>query len=97
MYVWSKRLVLGLLVAFGLALGLFLTQGQDGEDGALQKHMAHWILLNYAGLSICLFVWMIDQTRVRGKNVWFWLLPFLVAPLPTLMALVLFLQRRMKG
>jgi hypothetical protein len=97
MYVWSKRLVIGLLIAFGLALGVFLTQGHDGEDGVLQKQMVPWIILNYAGLLIWLFVWMIDQTRVRGKKVWFWLLPFLVAPLPTLMALVLFLQRRMKG
>jgi hypothetical protein len=44
-----------------------------------------------------IFVWMIDQTRVRGKNLWVWLLPFLVAPLPTLMALVLFLQRKVKA
>lgn len=97
MYVWSKPLVIGLLVAFGLALGLLLTQGQDEEDGVLQKHMVHWIILNYAGLLIWLFVWMIDQARVRGKNVWIWLLPFLAAPLPTLMVLVLFLQRRMKA
>jgi hypothetical protein len=95
MYVWSKRLIIGLLAAFGLALGLLLIQDQDGEASVLQQHMMHWIILNYAGLVIWLFVWMIDQTRVRGKNVWIWLIPFLVAPVPTLMALVLFLQRRM--
>ena len=97
MYVWSKRLVIGLLAAFGLALGLLLIQDQDGEASVLQQHTMNWIILNYAGLVIWLFVWMIDQTRVRGKNVWIWLIPFLVAPLPTLMALVLFLQRRMKA
>ena len=97
MYVWRKRLVIGLLAAFGLTLGLLLTQDQNGEASVLQQHTMNWIILNYTGLVIWLFVWMIDQTRVRGKNVWIWLIPFLVAPLPTLMALVLFLQRRMKA
>ncbi|MDF0676935.1 MAG: hypothetical protein P0120_21755 [Nitrospira sp.] len=97
MYVWSKRLVIGLLAAFGLAFGLSFIQVHAGEEGALQKLVTRWIVLNYTGLVIWLFVWMIDQTRVRGKNVWLWLLPFLVAPLPTLMALVLFLQRRIKA
>ena len=26
-----------------------------------------WIILNYIGLLVWLFVWMIDQTRVRGR------------------------------
>ncbi len=96
MYVWSKRLVIGLLAVFGIALGVSFTQIPAGEEGTLHQHTLHWIVLNYIGLMVWLFVWMIDQTRVRGKNVWIWLVPFLVAPLPTLMALVLFLQRRMK-
>ena len=37
MYVWSKRLVIGLLAAFGLALGLLLIQDQDGEASVLQQ------------------------------------------------------------
>lgn len=97
MYVWSKRLVIGLLAAFVLALVVFLTQGQQGEASALKIHTTTWIILNYVGLVLWVFVWMIDQTRMRGKNVWVWLLPFLLAPLPTLMALILFLQRRMKA
>ena len=97
MYVWSKRLVIGLLAVFVLLLTVFLTQGQVGEDGALIKHTTRWIILNYVGLVLWIFVWMIDQTRMRGKNVWLWLLPFLLAPLPTLMVLILFLQRRMKA
>jgi cytochrome bd-type quinol oxidase subunit 2 len=96
MYVWSKRLVIGLLATFVLALVVFLTQGQQGEERALNFHMTSWIILNYVGLVLWIFVWMIDQTRMRGKNVWLWLLPFLLAPLPTLMVLILFLQRRMK-
>lgn len=97
MYVWSKRLVIGLLAAFVLGLVVFLTQGQLGEDDALKMLTTSWIILNYVGLVLWIFVWMIDQTRMRGKNVWVWLLPFFLAPLPTLMALILFLQRRMKA
>ena len=97
MYVWSKRLAIGLLAAFVLAFTVFLTQGQMGEESWLKMHTAWWIILNYVGLVLWVFVWMIDQTRMRGKNVWVWLLPFLLAPLPTLMVLILFLQRRMKA
>ena len=97
MYVWSKRLVIGLLAAFVLMLGLFLTQGQVGEESILKFLTTRWIILNYVGLVLWIFVWMIDQTRMRGKNVWVWLLPFFLAPLPTLMVLVLFLQRRTKA
>lgn len=97
MYVWSKRLVIGLLAVFVLALVVFLTQGQQGEASALKIHATSWIILNYVGLVLWVFVWMIDQTRMRGKNVWVWLLPLILAPLPTLMALILFLQRRMKA
>jgi drug/metabolite transporter (DMT)-like permease len=97
MYVWSKRLVIGLLAAFVLGLAVFLTQGQLDEESALKIHTTRWIILNYVGLVLWVFVWMIDQTRMRGKNVWPWFLPLLLAPLPTLMALILFLQRRMKA
>ena len=97
MYVWSKRLVIGLLAAFVLVLAVFLTQDQLGEESSLKMHTAWWIILNYAGLVLWIFVWMIDQMRMRGKNVWLWLLPLLLAPLPTLMALILFLQRRVKA
>jgi cytochrome bd-type quinol oxidase subunit 2 len=97
MYVWSKRLVIGLLAAFVLGLAVFLTQSELGEEAALNTHMTRWIILNYVGLVLWIFVWMIDQTRMRRKNVWVWLLPLLLAPLPTLIALILFLQRRMKA
>ena len=97
MYVWSKRLCFGLLAGFGLVLGLFLAEGSGSETSGLKIHTTRWITLNYVGLVIWVFVWMIDQARVRGKNVWVWLLPFVLAPLPTLMGLILLLQRRMKG
>lgn len=97
MYVWSKQLVIGLLAAFVLGLVVFLTQGQLGGESSLTMDTTRWILLNYVGLVLWVFVWMIDQTRMRGTNAWLWLLPFLLAPLPMLMALILFLQRRMKA
>lgn len=95
MFVWSKRLVSGLLLAFGLILLLFLVSGISREASLLNMHTTRWIALNYVGLLVWVFVWMIDQARVRGKNVWLWLLPFMLAPLPTLMAYILFLQKRL--
>ena len=97
MYVWSKRLVIGMMACFVLLAGLFLIQGPGEETSALNIHTTRWITLNYLGLVIWVFIWMIDQTRVRGRNVWVWLVPFLLAPLPTLMVLIWFLQRPMKG
>jgi hypothetical protein len=97
MYVWSKGIVIGLLAAFVVLLMLFLAQAPAAASSSLKAHTTFWILLNFSGLVIWVFVWMIDQARVRGKNVWLWLLPFLFAPLPTLMAFVLFLQRKIKA
>ncbi len=96
MFVWSKRLVAALLGLFMLTLGiLFLNTAPDNMSG-LKTYMTGWMAINYLGLIVWVFVWMIDQTRMRGKNVWVWLLPFVLAPLPTLMLFVLFLQRRLR-
>ncbi len=97
MFVWSKKLIAVLLGAFVLLLGIFLLQGSSDSTSGLKVHTTQWITLNYVGLLVWLFVWMIDQARVRGKNVWLWLLPFVLAPLPTLMLFVLFLQRRLSS
>jgi len=97
MYVWSKRLVFALLAGFVLILGVFFVEGAGSETSELKIHTTRWITLNYIGLVLWVFIWMIDQARVRGRNVWVWLVPFLLAPLPTLMALILFLQRPMKA
>jgi hypothetical protein len=97
MFVWSKRLVAGLLGAFVLLLGVFLLQGSLDATSGLKIHTTRWLALNYAGLMIWVFIWMFDQARVRGKNVLLWLVPFLFAPLPTLMLFVLFLQRRLRA
>jgi hypothetical protein len=95
MYVWSKRIVISLLVAFCILYALFLSQGLTAATSNLKVHTVFLITLNYIGLLTWVFVWMIDQARVRGKNVWLWLLPFLFIPLPTLMLFVLYLQRRL--
>jgi fatty acid desaturase len=95
MFVWSKKLIGGLLGTFVLLLGIFLLQGPSESASVLKTHTTQWIILNYACLLVWLFVWMIDQARVRGKNVWLWLVQFILAPLPTLMIFVLFLQRRL--
>ena len=49
MYVWSKRLVIGLLAAFVLGLVVFLTQGQLGEESALNMHLTRWIISELCG------------------------------------------------
>ncbi len=96
MYVWSKRLVAALLGSFLLLLVLFLIEGPADSSSGLKIHTTRWMALNYFGLVAWGFVWMIDQARVRGKNVWLWLVPFVFAPLPVLMLFILFLQRRIK-
>ena len=96
MYVWNKRIVIGLLTAFTILAALvFLQNPQDTI--ALKIHTTCWILLNYVGLLIWIFVWMFDQARVRGKSLAVWFVPFLLAPLPTLTVFLLVLQRRLKG
>ena len=97
MYVWSKRIVIGLLTAFTIFAVLFFLQSPGEDAMALKTHTTRWIVLNYIGLLIWIFVWMFDQARVRGKSLAVWFVPFLFAPLPTLMVFVLALQRRMKG
>jgi len=94
MFVWSKRLVTALLGLFVLMLGVFLLNADPDSTSSLKIHTTRWMALNYLGLIAWVFVWMIDQARMRGKNVWVWLVPFVLAPLPTLMLFVLFLQRR---
>ena len=97
MFVWSKRLVAALLVFFVLMLGVFLFDAAPDSTSSLKIHTTRWMALNYLGLVIWVFVWMIDQARMRGKNFWVWLVPFTLAPLPTLMLFVVLLQRRIQS
>ncbi len=93
MYVWNKRIVVTLLVTFGV-LQIVLWSTETG--GGSRALVTHWLWANYFLLVAWVFVWMFDQARVRGKNAWVWLVPLLIAPLPALMAFVLILQRRLK-
>ena len=94
MYVWSHRIVITLLVVFGLLQLVFWVTAEGGSRSVLPTHATYWLVVNYLLLLVWVAVWMFDQARVRGKNVWVWLAPFLIAPLPTLMIFVLALQRR---
>ena len=94
MYVWSKRLVIGLLVVFITLECIFFFMTVGTAESQLHVRTTQWIMVNYILLVIWIFVWMIDQARVRGKNVWVWFLPFIICPLPTLVAFILMLQRR---
>ena len=96
MYVWSKRIVIALLVLFGILEIVFWVTSDGGETSLLATRTTHWLALNYFLLLVWVFVWMYDQARVRGKNIWVWMVPFFIAPLPTLMMFVLVLQRRAK-
>lgn len=96
MYVWSKRIVITLLVLFGIFEIFFWVTSTGDEASLLETRTTHWLALNYFLLLVWVFVWMYDQARVRGKNIWVWMAPFFIAPLPTLMAFVLVLQRRPK-
>jgi uncharacterized membrane protein len=96
MFVWSKKLVAVLLGLFMLMLGVFLVHGSPETTSGLKIHTTRWMALNYIGLMVWVFVWMIDQAHMRAKNVWIWLVPFALAPLPTLLLFVLFLQRRLR-
>ena len=96
MYVWSKRLVVTLLVAFGVLQIVFWSTATGESTSELATRTTHWLGVNYFLLVVWVFVWMVDQARVRGKNAWVWVVPLLIAPLPTLMAFVLILQRRLK-
>jgi len=96
MFVWSKRLVTALLGLFVIMLGIFFLDAAPDSMSSLSLHTTRWMTLNYLGLIAWVFVWMIDQARMRGKNFWVWLVPFVLAPLPTLMLFILFLQRRIR-
>ncbi len=97
MFVWSKQLVATLLGLFVLMLGVFLFNAAPDSTSGLKIHTTRWMALNYVGVIAWVFVWMIDQARMRGKNVWVWLVPVVLAPLPTLMLFVLFLPRRIQS
>lgn len=93
MFVWSKRFAITALVLFAVLEAFLISQTQGGGPSGIHPHTIQYILANYGLLAVWAFIWMYDQAKVRGVSVWPWLLPFLLAPLPTLLAYILFLQR----
>ena len=99
MFVWSKRLAIGGLVLFGLFEAFLIFQVSSQGISTLpprtiQDLLTKYALMNYCLLAVWAFVWMFDQARLRGVNLSFWAVPFLFAPLPTLLVFILVLQRR---
>lgn len=93
MFVWSKQFAVGALVLFVAMEAFLVSHTMGGGPSGIRPHTIQYILVNYSLLAVWVFIWMYDQAKVRGVNVWPWLLPFLLAPLPTLLAYILFLQR----
>ena len=93
MFVWSKRFAVTALILFAAVEAFLISQTTGGGSSSIHPHTIQYILVNYSLLAVWLFIWMYDQAKVRGVNVWPWLPPFLLAPLPTLLLYILFLQR----
>jgi hypothetical protein len=93
MFVWSKRFAITALVLFAVIEAFLISHTMESGPSGIHPHTIQYILANYGLLIVWVFIWMYDQAKVRGVNVWPWLLPFILAPLPTLLGYILFLQR----
>jgi hypothetical protein len=93
MFVWSKQFAVAALILFAAIETFLISHTMEGGPSGIHPHTIQYILANYSLLAVWAFIWMYDQAKVRGVNVWPWLLPFILAPLPTLLAYILFLQR----
>jgi hypothetical protein len=91
---WSKNLAIGLLVGFSLLMVLLWSVRGAETSSVLKPHTTTWIILNYAGLVLWLIVWVGDQARMRNNALWPWLIPLLIAPLPTLTLFLLYTLKR---
>jgi hypothetical protein len=94
MFVWSKRFAITGLILFVIFEVFLIVQTSTQETSDIRPHTIQYILVNYVLLMAWVFLWMFDQARLRGVNLWIWLLPFVFAPLPTILVFILFLQRR---
>jgi hypothetical protein len=94
MFVWSKRFAIAGLILFVIFELLLIAQTSGQETGTIRQHMISFLLVNYVLMAAWVFIWMFDQARLRGVNLSVWILPFIFAPLPTLLVFILLLQRR---
>ena len=94
MFVWSKRFAVAGLIVFVVFEVFLIVQTFDQSTSTIRPHTIQYLLVNYVLLATWVFIWMFDQARLRGINLWVWVLPFVFAPLPTLLVFILLLQRR---
>jgi hypothetical protein len=87
-------LVTDLQAGFVLLIGVLLIQGEPELASGLKVHTAHWMAVKLHRPARVNFHLDVRSGCVRGKNVLVWLVPFALAPLPTLMLFILFLQPR---
>ena len=72
MFVWSKRLVGALLGLFVLMLGIVLLNRAPDNTSDLTMYTTGWMALNYIGLILWVFVWMIVRgTHARVEKIGF--------------------------
>jgi hypothetical protein len=94
MFVWSKRFAITGLILFVVFELFLIAQTFSQSQSTIRPHTIQYLLVNYVLVAAWVFLWMFDQARLRGVNLWVWVLPFVFAPLPTLLVFILFLQRR---
>jgi hypothetical protein len=94
MFVWSKRFAISGLVLFVVFEVFLIWQTTSQPTSFIRPHTIQYLLVNYVLLAVWVFIWMFDQARLRGVNLWGWIVPFVFAPLPTLLVFILMLQRR---
>jgi hypothetical protein len=94
MFVWSKRFAISGLVLFLVFEVFLIWQTTSQPTSFIRPHTIQYLLVNYVLLAVWVFIWMFDQARLRGVNLWGWIVPFVFAPLPTLLVFILMLQRR---
>ena len=58
MFVWSKRLVTGLLAGFVLLIGIFLLQGEPETISGLKIHTTRWMAVCALALLCAFRPWL---------------------------------------
>ena len=78
-----------------MGVALFLLPGTIDGSQTTPPFMTIWIVLNYVGLLVWLFIWIADQARMRGKNIWVWLFSTCLRRCRRSMGFLIYLQKRM--
>ena len=65
---WSKKVAIGLLAGFGVGVALFLLPGTIDGSQTTPPYMTIWIVLNYVGLLVWLFIWIAGSSTHAGQK-----------------------------